>query len=152
MANNKLNSQQIEILGRNFLVSLLIADGLEVALPVRDRGVDLIAYSDIPKDGSKFRAVPIQLKAFRKAGFNLDIKYSKFPNLLMAYVWNSTEPSKSELYLMTYGQAVDLAAQLSPYFSKHGKYARTSDSSNLNMVLKPYKYQQDMFANIVSAL
>ena len=42
-----MDSQVVEVLGRNRLVSDLLQAGLEVALPVRDRGVDLIAYADL---------------------------------------------------------------------------------------------------------
>jgi len=34
------DSQLTELSGRHFLVAQLVAGGLEVALPVRDRGVD----------------------------------------------------------------------------------------------------------------
>jgi len=38
-----MDTQTIEILGRNRLVTELISAGIEVALPLRDHGVDLIA-------------------------------------------------------------------------------------------------------------
>ena len=41
-----MDSQQIELLGRHRLVEELLRAGLEVALPLRDHGVDLIAYRD----------------------------------------------------------------------------------------------------------
>ena len=37
-----MDSQATEIVGRNYLVSQLVRDDLEVAKPERDRGVDLI--------------------------------------------------------------------------------------------------------------
>jgi hypothetical protein len=40
-----VDSQTVEIIGRNFLVSQLVRDGVEVARPERDHGIDLIAYS-----------------------------------------------------------------------------------------------------------
>lgn len=49
----------IEILGRNRLVDELLVAGLEVALPLRDRGIDLIAYVDLAAVASRFAAVPI---------------------------------------------------------------------------------------------
>jgi hypothetical protein len=36
----------VEIVGTAWLVSQFVADGLEVARPERDRGVDLVAYLD----------------------------------------------------------------------------------------------------------
>ena len=61
-----LDSQQVELIGRNLLIAQLVADGLEVAVPTRDRGVDLIVYSDREEHG-RFVAKPIQLKALVEA-------------------------------------------------------------------------------------
>jgi len=47
-------SQIVEFLGRQRLIAELIRDGLEVALPTRDRGVDLIAYADLSKHVERF--------------------------------------------------------------------------------------------------
>lgn len=53
------DSQQVEMFGRNVLVAQLVADGLEVAVPQRDRGVDLVVYAD---RGDEFVARPIQIR------------------------------------------------------------------------------------------
>ncbi len=42
-----IDPQVVELLGRNKLISDLLRAGLEVALPMRDRGIDLIAYVDL---------------------------------------------------------------------------------------------------------
>jgi hypothetical protein len=76
-----MDSQQIEIVGRNFLVNELLRGGVEVARPERDRGVDLIAYLDSP-----FCAVPIQMKAATGEVLSVHAKYEKLPDLLLAYV------------------------------------------------------------------
>lgn len=47
-----LDTQSIEIIGHNRLVDELLLAGLEVALPLRDRGVDLITYVDLRPGGS----------------------------------------------------------------------------------------------------
>lgn len=57
-----LDAQQTEIVGRNLLISALVASGVEVARPERDRGVDLIAYLDLESERG-FQAMPVQLKA-----------------------------------------------------------------------------------------
>ena len=80
-----LDTQVIELLGRNRLVSELLRAGLEVAVPARDRGIDLIAYLDLidPQDEAKdpasagrvqrFAARPIQMKAAsQQSFFNLE--------------------------------------------------------------------------------
>ena len=44
MSPIQLDSQQVEILGRNLIKASLIEAGIEVATPERDNGIDLIAY------------------------------------------------------------------------------------------------------------
>src|SRR5437667_4051303 len=58
-----MDTQMIEIMGRNRLIDELLRAGLEVALPLRDRGIDLIAYVDLADQVSAFVACPIQMKA-----------------------------------------------------------------------------------------
>jgi|SoiMethySBSTD1v2_1073268.scaffolds.fasta_scaffold1648672_2 hypothetical protein len=58
-----MDTQTGEILGRNRLIHELRLAGLEVAVPQRDRGVDLIAYVEREDSTSQFAAVAIQMKA-----------------------------------------------------------------------------------------
>lgn len=74
--NPGMDPQTVEIIGRNYLVSMLVSDGLEVARPERDRGVDLIAYLDLDEVG-RFVACPIQMKAATTASFSLHYKYER---------------------------------------------------------------------------
>jgi hypothetical protein len=82
------DKQVIEILGRNRLVDELLSAGLEVALPLRDRGIDLIAYADSGDGLPEFAARPIQMKAASCESFSLDSKYSKFHDMILAFIWN----------------------------------------------------------------
>jgi hypothetical protein len=99
------DSQRTEIIGRNYLVSQLVSDGLEVARPERDRGVDLIAYLDLDEAGGGFVACPIQMKAARDRSFGIAQKYEKFNRLLFAHVWHASTPDKTEAYGLTYQEA-----------------------------------------------
>ena len=90
-----MDGQTVEIIGRNYLVSMLVRDGLEVARPERDRGVDLIAYLDLEKTGGSFTACPIQMKAATRSSFSLFQKYTKFSRLLLAYVWHVQNPDEA---------------------------------------------------------
>ena len=81
---------------------------------------------------------PVQLKVFSNEGFNLDVKFSRFPNLIMAYVWNVGDSGNTSLYLMTYAEAEGIANELSPYFGTHGKYAR--NNSSVAKYIQQYKY------------
>jgi hypothetical protein len=71
---------------KNRLVSELLQAGLEVALPARDRGVDLIAYADIDKQYGRFLARPIQMKAAARCSFGIWRKYLKIHDLILAFV------------------------------------------------------------------
>ena len=89
------DSQVIELLGRNLLVAELVQAGLEVALPIRDRGIDLIAYADVGEGLLEFSACPIQMKAASKCSFSINSKYGVFPGLLIAFVWNVADPGNT---------------------------------------------------------
>jgi hypothetical protein len=82
-----MDPQAVEILGRNLLIADLVTAGIEVSVPLRDRGIDLIAYCDLTSVTSRFSAIPIQLKASTTRSFAVDRKYSKIPNLVIAYIW-----------------------------------------------------------------
>ncbi len=98
------DTQITELAGRHYLISQLLAGGVEVAVPVRDKGIDLIAYLDRTEEGRGFLARPLQLKANQEARFGLHRKYEQFQNLLMVYAWN-VSGDKPELYALTYREA-----------------------------------------------
>jgi hypothetical protein len=100
------DTQITELSGRHYLISQLLAGGVEVATPLRDRGIDLIAFLDRTEQG-EFFACPIQLKANEEARFGLYSKYEKIPNLLMVYAWNVSSEAPS-LYALTYAEALAL--------------------------------------------
>ena len=73
----RTDTQVTELLGRNRLVSELLRAGLEVALPLRDRGIDLIAYADVGAELTRFFACPIQMKAATASSFTVSRKYAR---------------------------------------------------------------------------
>ena len=101
-----MNPQIVELIGRNYLTSELLKAGFEVAQPLRDRGIDLIAYIDIDDEIDRFVAIPMQLKAASQRSFSIDRKYNKFPNLIMVYVWNVLSDEASVIYALTQKEAV----------------------------------------------
>ena len=58
-----MDKQVTELVGRSKLVAELLRSGIEVAIPERDRGIDLIAYLDLDLRAAHFVARPIQMKA-----------------------------------------------------------------------------------------
>ena len=53
-----MDTQVVELLGRGRLIEELLRAGLEVAIPQRDRGIDLIAYLDLDEKIGSFVARP----------------------------------------------------------------------------------------------
>ena len=135
-----MDSQTVEIIGRNCLVSMLVSDGLEVAPPERDRGVDLIAYLDLDEAG-RFVACPIQMKAATTASFSLHRKYERIAQLLLAYVWYADYPDQSCAYALRYSEAKTVADQMGWTDTdswRRGGYSTTSPSRRLQALLEPY--------------
>lgn len=139
----KLDTQAIEILGRNRLVSELIRAGLEVAFPIRDRGIDLIAYGDRLHPGRAFPAVPIQMKCALNKSFSIDKKFEKSPQLLIAYVWG-IEGETHETFVMTYQDALKIASDMgytnTPCWKKEkGKYASCRPGKKLEKMIREFQ-------------
>jgi hypothetical protein len=137
-----LDSQVIEVLGRNRLVDEILRAGLEVALPVRDRGIDLIAYADIDSRITSFVGCPIQMKAASMRAFSIEAKYAKIPNLLIAYIWHVNDPRKEVTYAMTYAEALQVAATMGWTETSSwqtGKYTTTQPSARLQALLEPHR-------------
>jgi hypothetical protein len=137
-----MDTQVIEILGRNRLVAELYEAGLEPASPLRDRGVDLLAYLDLDDQVGRFVAVPIQMKAASKRSFSISRKYHKFSNLLLAYVWGLDKSIPAQTYALTYGEAL-LVADAMGYTKTdswlvHGGYGSNNPSQRLLECLRPY--------------
>lgn len=123
------------------MVELLAAD-LEVAVPVRDRGVDLIAYADLGNRVKTFVAVPIQMKTFSTSGFGINKKYEKISNLLLAFVWGIREPKQSVTFVMTYPEAIRIADSLGWTATeswRKGAYVTTQPSRRVIDALDPFR-------------
>ncbi|MGA3080624.1 MAG: hypothetical protein ABSD44_04490 [Terracidiphilus sp.] len=136
---SKGDSQLTEVFGKNLLISHLVAAGFEVAQPVRDKGIDLIVY----REGKDFVARPIQLKASSHESFSLDMKYKRFPHLLIAYVWNVQGPEPSDIYALTFGDALQVMEKRghakTDSWTKKGYYFVRDAGVELKKLLEPYR-------------
>jgi hypothetical protein len=137
-----LDTQVVELLGRQRLLSELLRDGLEVASPARDRGIDLIAYADLSHQVDRFAARPIQMKASTTRAFSVARKYERFADLILAYVWHVDDPVQAVTYAMTYPQAKALADALgwtkTPSWAA-GEYSTSKPSQHLVQLLESYR-------------
>jgi hypothetical protein len=133
----KLDSQQIGIIGKQIVIANLLAANLEVAVPIRDRGIDLIVYQDRAEEG--FKACPLQLKTSSDAMFGLDSKYEHFKNLRIVFVWNAKKPSDAQLFALTYEQAISVLTEMKFDRTdswKKGRYVTTRPSQKLKKILE----------------
>lgn len=138
-----MNSQIVELIGRNYLTSELLKAGFDVAQPLRDRGIDLIAYIDIDDEFNQFIGIPMQVKAASQRSFSISRKYNKFPNLIMVYVWNILSDEMSVIYALTQQEAVSVGDEMgytaTASWQEGGLYTTTRPSQKLVKLLEPYK-------------
>ncbi len=136
------DAQKVELLGRNRLIDELLRDDLEVAMPVRDRGIDLIAYSDLVQGATTYIARPIQMKAAWTRSFMIERRYAKFPGLILAFVWHLDDRERAVTYALSYSETVALADELGwtkTVSWEGGRYATTKPSARIVEMLEPYR-------------
>jgi hypothetical protein len=80
------DSQIKGLIGRNRLVEQLVLPGLDVAIPQRDHGADLVAYANVRKGFKSFVACPIQVKASSAEQFSIDRKFEKIRGLILVFI------------------------------------------------------------------
>jgi hypothetical protein len=157
----RVDTQMVELAGRNWLASELLRAGIEIARPERDRGVDLIAYIDLDHRLKKFVACPIQMKAATGAIFSLDPKYAKFPRLILAYVWNLGELSQAKCFALTYAEAHAVAVTMgwtkTASWLRGGNvgrrgYSTTAPSKRLRKLLEPHEMDTRKWWSKISGL
>lgn len=134
------DSQQIEILGRAALTAALVADGLEVAHPERDAGIDLLAFTVDP-----WGVVPIQMKAATGERFSLDRKYERIPVLVMVYVWNARTAGQAEFYAMAWEEAKAIADELgwtsTATWLNRGTYTNNQPGERVKAAISPHRME-----------
>jgi hypothetical protein len=151
-----MDTQLIEIVGRNRLVNELLRSGLEVAVPARDRGVDLIAYADLHSTVSNFIARPIQMKAATGSYFSIDRKYERLRDLILAFVWNLDDSSGGVTYAMSYPEAVEIGDALgwtqTVSWMENNTYTTTRPSRELKALLERYRMNAKGWWTMVTGL
>lgn len=147
----RLDSQQVEILGRNLVKASLIEAGIEVATPERDNGIDLIAYrwgESVP-----FTAYPIQIKAASDFSFGLDRKYARIPRLIMVFVMSCRSTADSVIYAMTYDQMVhvgnDMGWTTTPSWMDKNAYSTRHESPKLHELLTKHRMDPGKWAALM---
>lgn len=148
----RLDTQRIELLGRAFLTDQLIRGGLEVATPLRDRGVDLIAYADLTQEVGGFVSRPIQMKVASNRVFSLDRKYERIADLLIAFVWHINAPEQTRVYALSYAdafQVADEAGWTTTASWAAGSYATTKPSRAIEHQLERFRMTPARWFNAI---
>lgn len=140
----KPSAAVVEVAGRNWLTAQLLVRGFEVATPVIDRGIDLIAFSEVGEVG--IRALPLQLKCAAGESFSLDQKYAG-RGIPLVYVWNVLTTPVA--YVLTYEEALTTLGKATDTASWRdgGKYAVTTISRDLRERLEPFRDRWDWLAS-----
>lgn len=138
-----LDTQQVEVLGRNILKAALIQNGIEVATPERDNGIDLIAFRW--SVSGQFVARPVQMKAASDYSFGIDRKYARIPGLILAYVM-AVQGERQMIYAMTYPESLKIADDLgwtnTPSWTDKDAYSTRHESKRLRAVLADFEMRR----------
>lgn len=155
MPKTKLDTQLVELAGRNWLASELLGSGIEVARPERDRGIDLIAYVDRDARVGNFVACPIQMKAATNAVFSLDPKVRQVSGARACLRLERREPVTHQVLCAHISRSAEGwpkngmdENRLLAYGRKHGK-ARVFDNETLRASAGPAVSVRDELGKMV---
>jgi hypothetical protein len=104
-----LDAQTIALLGRDRVIEQLHRAGLEVALPRRDRGIDVIAYVD---KGASFQALPIQVKSSAGFRWTVNQKYGPFAEIVIAHALYLADEKEAEVFALPHTENIAIAERL----------------------------------------
>lgn len=102
-----MDAQQIELIGRSLLQAQLLREDIEIALPIRDKGIDLVAYLD-RRGESQPHSCFLQMKAASNRAFSFNTKYQHFGHFKFVYIWHVLESEKVRFFLLSYSEAESL--------------------------------------------
>jgi hypothetical protein len=154
-ADHPGDSQKVELLGRNRLIDELLRDDLEVALPIRDRGIDLIAYADLSSAVARYVARPIQMKAAWTRSFVIDRRYERIRDVIFAFVWHLGDRERATTFALTYPEAVQIGEAMgwtrTSSWNSGGAYSTSSPSAKLMALLAPHRMNPGSWWHLVTS-
>jgi hypothetical protein len=148
-----LDSEGVAIVAQNRLIEQLVQAGVDVAVPARRHGFDLIAYL-VPRERSEnFGACPIRMKAAHGKAFGIDNTFESIANLLNVFVWGVGTETTS-IFALTNRELSAVADQLgyslSPAFQK-GLYPQQQSAKNLTEALEPFRMNVDSWRTKIAS-
>jgi hypothetical protein len=141
--------------GIRIFESQVRAAGLRLVEPSKKNGIDFLIRSDTQTDEER-TSFPVKLKTSIHEVFSLYKKESRVPRLLVAYVWHANEPKDSEVYALTYDEALQIVKS-KPYSTSkswidEGGYSVTHAGAELKEMLKPYKMTTERWQEKLQAI
>lgn len=126
---------QLERIGTAYIIEKCYHEGLSIAYPDIDDGIDLIIYNH---EGYFFNAVPVQIKAFSSESFYTDEAYLRIPKLFIIYLWYVGSGKTIRAFGMPYKEA-EAIVNKNNWSRNKGKYAYTHGSEVLRRALAQYE-------------
>lgn len=143
----------MELLGRNRLIGELLKAGIEVAIPIRDRGTDLILYLDKDFAHGRFSGVPLQIKCSTQSGFGIHKKYESFPDLVIVHLWNVESLTEYRSFATTYSDSLAIAERTgwtkTRSWTQKGGYDCTKPGKQLRELLQPFEMNAERWKALV---
>ena len=129
--------------------------GLRLTEPSKKNGIDYFISSQTKEDVEQ-ASFPVKLKTSVHDVFSLYKKESRLPRLLVAYVWHAKKPKDSEVYAMTYDEALQIVKR-KPYFNSpswndEGGYSVTHAGAELKKMLKEYRMTPEKWRQLLESV
>jgi len=137
----KVDSQVQEIRARGIVIDRLLSCGFEVAVPVRDKGVDFLIYRE--NENNSYRK--IQLKSSIGETFSFSRKYLSTEDLVCIYVMNlsMTDTTGYRLFVMRISDVLDFMREENINYNRKGwAFKKCIKQSTLNR-LERYEIESD---------
>jgi hypothetical protein len=146
------DKQLIEVIGKAKFTEFAIRSGFEVAMPVRDCGIDVLLYFPI-EDNLLTTTIPVQLKCYSSQALTVDSKYNRMGDLLHVVLWNCTNKEPS-FFALTQKHSMHFAEmfgwdKLPGWINKKGRYDATKATTRIIDEMRQYRTITETFKNMV---
>ena len=146
-----MDAETVTLIGRNRLVEQLAEAGIDVAIPTRERGIDLVIMAELR---DTFALFPVQLKASCGRSFSIDQKFERIPDLLHVFVWG-VGTNNTAVYALTHREAVGVADAMGYSLVQSGQrglYATQQPSKSLVEHLERFRMTPEEWQKKISAM
>jgi hypothetical protein len=149
-----VESETIEVVGRNRVIEDLLLAGLQVAVPLKAQEFDLIAYGELSERSTSFSGCPIQVKASQGRSFKLDQRFDRVANLIHAFVWG-IGTGQVTTYALNQREVVEVAEALGYTLAQSWQkdlYASAPHAKTLVELIEPFRMSPEAWRKKVLLL